>query len=61
MPIYRVPPDKSGKPGYRWGQTGKVYRYVANNEAARQRARARAVLQARAAYSKGYKKEPNGR
>ena len=37
-----------GKPGYRWGESGKCYVYTPNNEASRKAARAKAARQGRA-------------
>ena len=50
MPVKRGSDDRG--PFYRWGDSGKRYRYTAGNEASRKRARDRAVLQGRAAQSK---------
>lgn len=50
MPVKRGSDDRG--PFYRWGDSGKRYRYTPGNEASRKRARDRAVLQGRAAQSK---------
>jgi hypothetical protein len=46
MPIQRC--QKNGKPGFKWGKSGKCYIYTPNNKASRERARQRALQQARA-------------
>jgi len=53
MPVERGQ-DSSG-PFFRWGKSGKKYRYRTGDEAGRDRARARAVLQGRAAQAKAPK------
>jgi hypothetical protein len=50
VPVKRGSDDRG--PFYRWGDSGKRYRYTPGNEASRKRARDRAVLQGRAAQSK---------
>ena len=55
MPIERV--TKNGKPGYRFGKSGKVYTYTAGDEASRKRARAKAAKQERAIRSTGWKEK----
>ena len=37
-----------GKPGYRWGDSGKCYTYTQGNEQSRKRARDKAIKQGRA-------------
>lgn len=44
MPVKRV--QKDGKPGYRYGTTGKVYTYTPGNKASRAAALQKAVNQA---------------
>jgi SPP1 gp7 family putative phage head morphogenesis protein len=46
MPVH--PASEDGKPGYRWGETGKVYTYTRGNEASRRRAKMLAARQGRA-------------
>lgn len=53
MPVERV--TRNGKPGYRWGQTGKVYTYTPGNRASQQRARDAATRQGQAARAAGYR------
>ena len=47
MPVRRVTVD--GRPGYRWGDSGKVYLYTAGSTTSRARAYARATKQGQAA------------
>ena len=44
MPVQRV--QKNGKPGYRYGATGKVYTYTPGNKASRETALKKAIKQA---------------
>lgn len=44
MPVQRVD-DYEGKPGYRYGDTGKVYTYEPGDKASRKRAYAKARRQ----------------
>jgi SPP1 gp7 family putative phage head morphogenesis protein len=46
MPVQ--PASEGGKPGYRWGETGKVYTYTRGNEVSRRRAKMLASRQGRA-------------
>ena len=46
MPIQSC--TKDGKPGFRWGKTGKCYIYIPGNEKSRKEAIAKAQKQARA-------------
>lgn len=55
MPVRRVIVD--GRPGYRWGDRGKVYRYVEGDEASRSRAYALAAAQGAAARAAGYRED----
>ena len=48
MPVQRVSPDAEGRPGYRWGESGAVYRYHPGDPRGRARARALAARQGRA-------------
>jgi hypothetical protein len=43
MPIQRT--TKDGKPGYRYGDTGKVYTYTPSNTASRLAAKKKAIKQ----------------
>lgn len=43
MPVERC--TVKGKPGYRYGKTGKCYPYTPGNKASRERAKARARAQ----------------
>lgn len=54
MPIERVV-GKGGKPGYRFGKSGKTYYYKAGDKTSRKRARAKAVRQEQAIRSSGWK------
>ena len=42
------PCKDKGKPGYKWGKSGKCYVYTSGDEASRKRARAKAVKQGKA-------------
>ena len=55
MPVQRGK-DADG-PFFRWGRTGRKYRYRTGDERGRDRARARAVLQGRAAQAKAPKSD----
>lgn len=46
MPVQRC--TINGKPGFRWGSSGKCYGYTAGNSASRNRARNKAERQGRA-------------
>ena len=52
MPLKRC--HKEGKPGYKWGDSGKCYTYTSGNKAEREAAKALARKQGRAAYVSGY-------
>lgn len=43
MPIQKCTSD--GKPGYKWGEEGKCYTYISDNEASRKAARKKAHKQ----------------
>lgn len=43
MPVRQCSDD--GKPGYKWGDSGKCYTYPRGNETARKAAKRRAILQ----------------
>lgn len=43
----------NGKPGYKWGSTGKCYTYTGGNKASQQAARAKATKQGQAAQASG--------
>jgi len=53
MPIKSC--SENGKPGWRWGDHGKCYTYTKGDENSSRRAHAKALAQARAAYSGGYR------
>jgi hypothetical protein len=53
MPVVSCSDD--GKPGFRWGDSGKCYTYASGDEASRERARERAERQGRAARAGGYR------
>ena len=53
MPIKKCSVD--GKPGYKWGDTGKCYTYIPGNEASMKAAKKKAIKQAVAASYKGGK------
>jgi hypothetical protein len=46
MPVQTC--HSGGQPGFKWGESGKCYKYRAGDAASRQRAWDRAVLQGRA-------------
>jgi hypothetical protein len=52
MPVQ--PCSEDGKPGYKWGDVGKCYVYTPGNDDSRDRAKARAERQGRAARASGY-------
>jgi hypothetical protein len=53
MPVQEC--QREGKPGYRWGQSGKCYTYTPGNARERAEARLRAEMQGRAARKAGYR------
>jgi hypothetical protein len=53
MPVQ--PCGSGGKPGYRFGESGKCYTYTPGNAASRRSARSKAQQQERAAYASGWK------
>ena len=53
MPIKACSMD--GKPGYKWGDSGKCYTYTPGSEASKKAAKAKAIKQAVAASYKGGK------
>jgi hypothetical protein len=53
VPVHRGEDGKSAY--YQWGDHGRKYRYEAGDKASRERARARAERQGRAARASGYK------
>jgi hypothetical protein len=56
MPVKRVIVD--GKPAYRWGDSGKAYKYTPGNASSRLAAKKRAIKQGVAvAYRTGTKPE----
>ena len=54
MPVMHV--TEKGRPGYRWGKSGKIYFYEPGNEVSRLRAFLQAERQGKAAYAGGYSK-----
>lgn len=50
MPVERV--MKGGRPGYRWGKSGKIYYYKPGDPASRSRAKRKALRQGRAAHAR---------
>lgn len=50
MPVHRT--TSNGKPAYQWGNSGKKYTYKPGDKASRERAKAKAKRQGRAAHSK---------
>lgn len=54
-----MPPIQScqsnGRPGYKYGQSGKCYTYTRGNEESRKRALAKAQKQEKAIRASGYK------
>lgn len=44
---------KEGKPGYKYGESGFCYTYVAGNEASRKRAKRKAFIQGAAVKARG--------
>lgn len=53
MPVQRSEDSKG--PYYQWGDSGKKYRYEAGDRKSRERAKAKAERQGRAARASGYK------
>ncbi len=53
MPIQKA--SKNGKPGYKWGQSGKIYTYTPGNKASRERAKKKAEKQGQAVRSTGWR------
>ena len=53
MPIQRT--TKDGKPGYKYGPSGKVYTYTPGSKASRERARKKAERQRQAVRSTGWR------
>lgn len=43
MPVH--PATKDGKPGYQYGESGRVYTYTPGDEESRKRAKERAAIQ----------------
>jgi hypothetical protein len=58
MPVERV--TVNGKPGYRWGKSGKVYLYTPGSVTSRSRAYASATRQGQAARAAGYRDSDAG-
>lgn len=53
MPIKRC--QKDGKPGFKFGTSGKCFTYTAGNAASRERAKKKAQAQERAIRASGFK------
>ena len=43
MPILKC--QKDGKPGFKWGKSGKCYTYTPNDKISRKRAKSKAIKQ----------------
>ena len=52
MPVIRCKED--GKPGYKWGNSGKCYTYTSGDKQSREDAKSKAEAQGRAAHASGY-------
>lgn len=52
IPIKKCKAD--GKPGFKWGDSGKCYTYTPGNEESIERARKKAEAQGAAAHASGY-------
>lgn len=52
MPVQKC--QSSGRPGYKWGESGKCYTYAPGDRASRLRAKRKAEEQGRAARTSGY-------
>jgi len=46
VPLMRC--QENGKPGYKWGKSGKCYTYIPGDKASRERAKRKAMEQGRA-------------
>ena len=53
MPVKQC--TEKGKPGYKWGDSGKCYTYEKGDDMDRERARQKAVKQGQAAHASGYR------
>lgn len=53
MPLERT--TSRGKPGYRWGKSGKIYTYTSGDSASRERAKKKASAQGAAIRASGFK------
>ena len=53
MPVQKA--TKNGRPGYRWGSSGKVYTYTPGDEEGRKRAKKKAEKQGQAVRSTGWR------
>lgn len=49
MPVMSC--SKGGKPGYKWGKSGKCYTYISGNEASKKRAHDKASAQGAAIHA----------
>ena len=43
MPLRKC--SSKGKPGYKWGNSGKCYTYTSGNETSRKKAKQKAIIQ----------------
>ena len=53
MPIQ--PCTKNGKPGFKWGKSGKCYPYTPGNKVSKTSARKKAAKQAAVIHASGYR------
>jgi len=53
MPVMKC--TVNGRPGWKWGQSGKCYTYTPHNKKSREQAKAKAAKQGRAIHASGYK------
>lgn len=60
MPLIHA--TENGKPGYKWGESGKFYTYISGNEISRMEAKKKAIKQAIAiGYSEEREKNKDGK
>lgn len=53
MPVIKC--SENGKPGYKWGSSGKCYTYTSGDEEGSKRAKTKAGKQGQAAHAAGYR------
>jgi hypothetical protein len=58
MPVRRC--VREGRPGFKWGDVGRCYVYTPGDRTSRDRARARAERQDRAARAAGFEDDETG-